>query len=270
MFGAREKFRYDHYTWTEIRELVKKQPVVVLPVGSVEDHGPHLPLDTDHFLITAICEEAARRIPDEMLLLPPVYYGFEDHHMDFPGTITIRPAHLEAFVLDITVSVARHGFTKILLADGHGSNMPILEMVARKTVLETDALCAAFIWPSLILDVLREIRESEYPGGMAHACELETSVYLWLNPDAVQMDKAVKEINEHPSKFHWQDLMGGGPLKFMDWWSRISKTGIVGDPTLASAEKGKRCFEACVERLIELVREFRRWEIRPRTDRHEM
>ncbi|HIE51477.1 MAG TPA: creatininase family protein [Armatimonadetes bacterium] len=268
MFGSRERYRYDHYTWPEIREVVKRQPVVVLPIGSVEDHGPHLPLDTDHFLITAVCEEAARRIPEEMLLLPPVPYGFADHHLDFPGPITIRPAHLEAFVLDITTSVARHGFSKILLADGHGSNMPILELVARRTVLETKALCAAFIWPNLILEVLREIRESEYPGGLAHAGELETSVYLWLNSEAVQREQAVKDLHEHPSKFHWQDSTGGGPLRFMDWWSRISHTGTVGDPTVASAEKGQKCFEACVERLIALVREFRRWEIRPRVDHH--
>src|SRR5579864_7668577 len=173
----RKKYHYQNYTWQEIREVVKQQPVVVLPVGSVEDHGPHLPLDVDNFLIRSICEEAARRLDGEMLLLPPVPYGFEEHHMDFPGTIDISMEHMLHFVLDITRSVAHHGFKRILLADGHGSNMPILDLVARRTVLETDALCGAFIWPSLASEAIAKIRETGL-GGMAHACELETSVYL--------------------------------------------------------------------------------------------
>jgi creatinine amidohydrolase len=117
-------------------------------------------------------------------------YGFEDHHMSFPGTITIRSEHLEAFVLDITLSLAHHGFRKILIADGHGSNMPILDLAGRKTIIQSDALCACFIWPSLISDLVKQTRESPTPGGMSHACELETSVYLHLNEGAVQMDKA--------------------------------------------------------------------------------
>ena len=90
MIGARLPYRYDHYTWPEIRDLVEKQPVVILPVGSTEDHGHHLPLDVDTFVVSSICDAAAQQIPDEVLLLPEVAYGFEDHHMDFPGTITIR------------------------------------------------------------------------------------------------------------------------------------------------------------------------------------
>jgi len=266
--GPKLQYRYDHYTWPEIKEMVRRQPVVLLPIGSTEDHGHHLPLDTDNFLIGSICEEAATRIPQEVLLLPQIPYGFEDHHMDFPGTITIKPQHLEEFVLDVTTSVASHGFRKILIADGHGSNMPILDIVARRTVLETEALCAVFIWPSLIVDAVKEMRESEFPGGIAHACELETSVYLYLNSRAVQMERAQKEINFPRSRFHWHDLVEGSPLNMMDWWSRISDTGVIGDPTVATEEKGERWFQAAVSRLVELVQEFRSLQIRPRVDRH--
>ena len=131
--STKKSYYYQHYTWPEIKEVVKRQPVVVLPVGSVEDHGKHLPLDVDNFIITSICEEAARRAKGEILLLPPVSYGFEEHHMDMPGTIDIAMEHMLHFVLDITRSVAHHGFKRILLADGHGSNMPILDLVARRT-----------------------------------------------------------------------------------------------------------------------------------------
>jgi creatinine amidohydrolase len=265
----RKQYYYQSYTWPEIKEVVKEQPVVVLPVGSVEDHGRHLPLDVDNFLIGAICEEAAKRMGGEMLLLPPVSYGFEEHHMDFPGTIDIGMEHMLHFVLDITRSVARHGFKRILLADGHGSNMPILDLVARRTVLETDALCGAFIWPSLSTDVIEEVRESEKPGGMAHACELETSLYLYLDGSRVQMDKAQKEIGLPPSQFIWMDLMKSSPVLLMDHWTRFSKSGVVGDPTLASKEKGEKIFEAAVQSLVRLVREFRDYPREPRQDMHD-
>jgi creatinine amidohydrolase len=255
--APRKKYHYQDYTWPEMKEVIKQQPVVVLAIGSVEDHGMHLPLDVDNFLIGSICEEAARRLDGEMLLLPPVYYGYEEHHMDFPGTIDIAMEHLLDFVLDITRSVARHGFTRILLADGHGSNMPILDLVARRTVLETEALCGAFIWPSLAREAIESVRESEVPGGMAHACELETSLYLYLDPKCVQMDMAKKEIGMPPSRFIWMDLMKSSPVLLMDRWSRFSKTGVVGDPTLATREKGEKIFEAVVAALVELVKEFK-------------
>ena len=165
MDGERVKYRYDHYTWPEIKELIPKQPVCIISIGSVEDHGHHLPLDVDNYLIGHMVDAVAQRIPDEVLLLPHVPYGFEDHHMSFPGTITIQSQHLEAFMLDITLSLAHHGFKKILIADGHGSNMPILDLVCRKTIIQSDALCAAFIWPGLITKTLKETRVSEYPGG---------------------------------------------------------------------------------------------------------
>ncbi len=265
----RKSYLYHHHTWPELGEAVKKQPVVVLPIGSVEDHGPHLPLDTDNFLIWSFCEEAARRANGDILLLPLIPYGFETHHMEFPGTIDVRQEHLLHFVLDVTKSVAHHGFKRILIADGHGSNMPVLELVARRTILESDALCATFIWPSLAINEIRKVRESER-GGMAHACELETSVYLHLNSERVQMDKARKDMQMPKSEFIWMDLLDGSPVRFMDYWTSFSKSGVSGDPTLANPEKGKIIFEAVVEAFVRLVREFKNRERGDRTDYHKV
>ena len=263
----RKAYLYQHYSWPELAELAKAQPVAVLPVGSVEDHGRHLPLDTDNFLIWSICEEAAKRADGDILLLPLVPYGFESHHMDFPGTIDIGAEHLLHFVLDITKSVARHGFERILIADGHGSNMPVLDLAARRTIVETDSLCAAFIWPSLALDAIRKVRESER-GGMAHACELETSVYLHLDGERVEMDRAHREIGMPNSEFIWMDLVEGSPVLLMDQWSRFSKSGVSGDPTLATAEKGKIVFDAVVDAFVRLAREFKNRPRGERTDYH--
>jgi len=264
----RKPYLYQHYTWPEIREVVKSQPVVILPIGSVEDHGRHLPIDTDNFLIWSICEAAAQAVPGEILLLPQIPFGFETHHLDFPGTIDIHSDHLLNFVLDVTKSVAHHGFERILIADGHGSNMPILDLVARRTILETEAMCGCFIWPSLAIETINRLRESSVPGGMAHACELETSVYLYLDHQRVQMDKAVKDMNLPPSKFMWLDLMKGSPVLYMDHWTRFSRSGVVGDPTLATVEKGREIFDAVVAALVELVREFRAQRRGERMDLH--
>lgn len=211
----RISYLYHHYTWPELREVAKKQPVVVLPVGSVEDHGLHLPLDTDNFLIWSMCEEAARRAQGDILLLPLIPYGFEAHHMDFPGTIDIGMEPLLHFVLGITKSVAHDGFKRILIADGHGSNMPILDLAARRTNLETDSLCACFIWPSLAAQEIRKVRESGR-GGMAYACKCETSVYLYLDSDGVQMDKVKKDMEMPSSAFIWMDFSDGSPVLMMD------------------------------------------------------
>jgi creatinine amidohydrolase len=261
----RKAYLYEHYTWPELGEIAKKQPVVILPVGSVEDHGRHLPLDTDNFLIWSICEAAAQRAEGDILLMPPVSYGFETHHMDYPGTIDIKAEHLLHFVLDITKSVAHHGFKRILIADGHGSNMPILDLVARHTILETDSLCGVFIWPSLVAKVIAKVRESER-GGMAHACELETSVYLYLDEKRVQMHEAKKEMGMPPSEFIWMDLMEGSPVLLMDQWSRFTRSAVSGDPTLANPQKGKIVFEAVVDALVRLAREFKN---RPRGERED-
>src|SRR5579862_1462734 len=137
---TRKPYLYQQYTWPELGEVAKRQPVVVLPIGSVEDHGHHLPLDTDNFIISEICEEAARRAQGDILLLPMLPFGYETHHMDFYRTIDIQIEHLLHFVLDVTKGVAHHGLRRIVIADGHGSNMPILELVARRTILETEAL----------------------------------------------------------------------------------------------------------------------------------
>jgi len=264
----RKNYLYQHHTWQELKALVPQQPVVVQPIGSVEDHGHHLPLDTDNFLIQSICEEAARRAEGEILLLPLIPYGFETHHMDFPGTIDIRMENLLNFVLDVTKSIAHHGFKRILIADGHGSNMPILEMVARRTILETDSLCGAFIWPSLAAQEIQAVRESER-GGMAHAGELETSVYLHLDSSRVQMEKAVKEMGLPRSDFIFLDLMESSPIKFMDIWTRFSKSGVYGDPNTATVDKGRVIFEAVVSAFLNLIREFKSRPDGQQVDHHQ-
>jgi creatinine amidohydrolase len=124
-------------------------------------------------------------------------------------------------------------------------------------------------WWSLIpKELLKELREAEFPGGMAHACELETSLLLYLRGDLVQFDKAQRDINFEPTEFFYWDLESASPVFFQEFFSRYSRTGTLGDPTKASAEKGRRFVEGVVERMVALLKELRAREIRPRVDHH--
>ena len=263
------KFKYEEFTWPEIKTAVAQNRVAVLPVGTTEQHGPHLPLVTDVLTATEMSRMAVERIPEEAVLLPSVYYSFNEHHMDFPGTIAIAGETIVRYVTDIGTSLARHGFRKILIVNGHGSNVPFLDIAARNITNGSEAIAAMASWWSLIpKEVITSLRESEFPGGMAHGCELETSVLLHLRPDLVQMDKAERDINFQSTEFFYWDLQNPSPVFFQEWFSRYSKTGTVGDPTKATAAKGEVFVNAVVDRLVKLIREFREREITPRVDHH--
>jgi len=257
-------YRYNRLTWPEMNKAIGEQPVVLLPTGSTEQHAPHLPLDTDAFLAEAVCLEAGRRASDRILVLPPVSYGLNLHHIDFPGTIHIEPEVFIAFCLNITKSLAYHGFQKMLLVNGHGSNGPLVDLVARKTVLQTHSLCAAVNYLSLGLDAFSEVQESDV---VAHADEIETSLYLHLAPERVKMDRA-RAGSDVVGRYMSSDSTSPH-VRLNDYWGRWTEIGVHGDPTVASAAKGERVFESVVTRLIEVVDELRSWPIAERSDQHE-
>ena len=146
-----QEYRYNRLTWAEMNQAIAKQKLVILPVGSTEQHGRHLPLDVDVFLCEQVCLEVGRRAADRVLVLPPVAYGLNMHHMDFPGTVHIEPEVFIAFCLNITKSVAYHGFEKIWVVNGHGSNAPLIDLIARKTTLETQSLGFASNYASFLM-----------------------------------------------------------------------------------------------------------------------
>ncbi len=258
------QYRYQHLTWEEMNAAIAAKKVVILPTGSIEQHGPHLPLDVDVFLAESVCLEAGRRAADRVLVLPPVPFGLNRHHIDFPGTIHIEPEVFIAFCLNVTKSVAYHGFEKILIINGHGSNTPLVDLVARKTVLETHSLCIAANYYTLGVEAFQQVRETPV---MAHADEFETSLYLHLAPERVRMDRAVAD-NDLAGRYMTSDSTTPY-VRFSDYWSRWTKVGVHGDPTVATAAKGKVSWDAVLKNLVELLDEFRAWPIVPRCDRHQ-
>jgi creatinine amidohydrolase len=258
-----EEYRYNRLTWAEINDAISAQKVVVLPTGSTEQHGRHLPLDVDVFLAESICLEVGRRAPDRVLVLPPIAYGLNLHHIDFPGTIHIEPDVFIAFCLNITKSVAYHGFEKIILVNGHGSNVPLIDIIARRTTLETGSLCAAVHYFAFAMEAFNEIKETEV---VAHADEFETSLYLYLAPERVQMDNAGAD-DDVRGRYVSSDSTSPY-ARFNDYWSRWTDLGVHGDARAATAEKGKGIFETAVMRLIEFIDEWRSWPIADRRDFH--
>jgi creatinine amidohydrolase len=265
------KYRYEEMTWQEAGQAVSGDPVAVLPVAVYEDHGPHLPVNTDVFLCTTVCERAVAGIPSEAVLIPPVTHGYSPHHMDFPGTIAIGWQTFINYVKDVCLSLVHHGFKRILIVNGHGSNTSPLDIAARETIIESkgDILCASLnYWTTgKLRSKGNNIRQSDY-GGTSHAGEFETSIYLALRPDLVDMDKAVDERSPLSASFQNDLLMGrhpeGAQANMMPFWSSMTKSGVRGDATKATAEKGKLFLEAAVEGLMEFIREFKETDILPR------
>ena len=262
--SAATEYRYNRLTWPEMDQAIQAQKVVILPTGSTEQHGRHLPLDTDVFLTESVCLEVGRRAPDKVLVLPPISYGLNMHHIDFPGTIHIEPEVFIAFCLNITKSVAYHGFEKILLVNGHGSNGPLVDLVARKTVLATRSLCAATSYFPFAMPAFRQVRDTDT---IAHSDEFETSLYLYLAPERVRLDRRVKG-EDRKGRHVSSDSTPNYPVRFNDYWGRWTRDGVHGDPMTAAAQKGEVIFEAAVTGLTDFCAEWQAWPIAERSDQH--
>jgi creatinine amidohydrolase len=269
MSRASTEYRYEKLTWPEINDAIGQEQVCILPCGAVEQHGDHLPLDVDLVCPGSIAKGVGLANPEKLLVLPIIAYGYTGHVMDFPGTIN---THYETFikqVMDVCQSLALHGFKKIILLNGHGSNMPNLDLAARRVNLETDAECMLIAWWHLLSidsEFLPNWRESEFPGGFSHACELETSLYLYLDEDNVRKDKIKNHIStmNDGNPYIWTDLLGKGPAALVSWTSSYSPRGVMGQPELATKEKGEQVYLEAVRQLSDIVEFFRK---RPRDQR---
>ncbi len=214
--------------------------------------------------LSALAPDRAILIPHDQPRLQPAPHGL-------PGCDHDRLRYVHPLQLDVCRSLVAHGFRRILIVNGHGSNTPFVDIIARLTVVETGALAAAInYWNAPgVHEVAESLRESDKIGGMNHACEFETSIYLALRPDLVDMSKAVREIGHHPTKNYWTDLVGGdGPLAMMEHWSALSQSGVMGDPTKATAEKGEKLLNAAAAGLVEIIDELRARRPAHRVDHH--
>jgi creatinine amidohydrolase len=267
-------WRYDHLTWPEMAAAIARtpQPVVAIPIGAVEDHGPHMAISTDNDILEGVLAACGAMAGGDLLVLPTIPFGLDEHHMDFPGTIAVDIQTTLAYLAQVAISVARHGFTHILIVNGHGSNVSICDLAARECVLKTGVICAATtvnaaVNPALVADVLDAERRGGW-GSVGHACEYETAMMLHLHPDRVDMGLAARDIGQLKLHYFNWDHPEPSAYSWQDWWSRFSQEGVCGDAAAATPEFGARLFDLTVTRFVELVREFRTIPLRPRIDHH--
>ncbi|WP_132060639.1 creatininase family protein [Halorussus amylolyticus] len=243
-------------TRLEIDEVASQSgSVLVVPVGSVEQHGHHLPVATDTLLADAVANLGAERVADDQptLVAPPVWTGYSPHHLSLGGTITADADQLIELLESVADSAAELGFDAVLLVNGHGGNGAAID-VAVSTIGDAhpDLEVAGLTYFELAAPFADEIRDSD-TGGMAHGGEFETSLLLHLHPELVGED-ADAEYLDDPYDRGTKDLLEGGPVTSYTEFEEYSESGAIGDPDLASAEKGEELFDRIGDELADVLR----------------
>ena len=247
-------------TWEEVKEAIKKSNgIVLIPIGSTEQHGRHLPLGTDTFVAIALAEEAAKKTG--VVVAPPIFYGWSPHHMVLPGTITIRPEVLIELLYDIIKSLKEHGFNKFIVINGHRIvNIPWIQIAAERAQRELKVKVVIFD-PAYMS---KEIADKLGFGPIGHGEEIETSHMLYIRPELVYMNKAVDYKHEERRLYHIDPRSTRDTLCYVPSTRESMKKvatisgGIVGEPTKASKEKGKKYHEHLVRRLIEVIENMKK------------
>ena len=257
--------------WPEIKDYLAKNDVILLPIGSTEQHGPHLPVMTDAGEAIAVALGAGRQ--GGVLVAPPIWYGWTPHHMAYPGTVTLRPETLTALVEDICQSLAYQGFTRIIILNGHRlANLPPVEIAVSRIRNRTGAYVAVY---DLALSARLEMAliTSGQIGAVGHACEDETSQMLFSYGHLVEMSLAQPSVRAAESKFFQGGFNSPDPAQtevnfvYRPWTieefaDHSSATqGVMGNPALASSEKGARIFEAQVANVLTIIEMARRHAI---------
>lgn len=227
--------------WAEAKEAVASHSVALLPIGAVEQHGPHLPLDTDNVAAEAL----ARRLADraDLVLLPPLPYGQVWSLRRFPGSLTVSTATLVQFLKELLFSLREKGFGAVVVLSCHLGNLTAMKQAAREVYDESGFLVSYLFYPGLKEAAAGVLESPQSHGSIVHADELETSILLALSPESVRMDRAVAEYPDYPEDFDVQPF----------YWDEVSETGVFGDATKASAEKGEAVLSHVIERSVEII-----------------
>jgi creatinine amidohydrolase len=245
--------------WPEVDAIDRDSSLIILPTGAIEQHGHHLPLDTDIHNPTEIAlrvaEESRTGSTGTVLVAPPVWWGTSPHHLAYPGTISLRMQTASDLIHDICASLLRNGFYRILILNGHGGNAGVMSATALRMSEELGISVAFASYWTLIQDTLRDIGDTPL-GGMGHGCEMETSLQLHLRSERVAMDLARSDMPRLLTSYSSIDFRYPGPVVLPWDFVRDSVTGTMGDPTTATAEKGDAIAEAATSRVLQLVEEL--------------
>lgn len=250
------RYRLGELTWQEAEIRFKEVDVALLPVGAIEQHGPHLPLDTDafdaRFLADQVAEKCTKPRPFVFPLIP---YGVSYHHDEFAGTISVSNETLSRFVYEVGMSAARNGIKKLLIINGHGGNGPTLNFAAQ--MINRDAHIFVAVDSGETSDV--DIEALAGTPNDVHAGEIETSTSLATRPHLVKMDQATSEVPSFSSRY--LNFTSKRGISWYAYTHRLSNSGVMGDPTIADARKGEKMWQIMIEHLVNLVEDLKRMSL---------
>jgi creatinine amidohydrolase len=233
--------------------------VVLIPIGHTEQHGHHLPLSTDTLIIDAIAQGTAVESPDLTTVLPVMPYGVSTHRHSFAGTLNAGGRAFEEFWVSVVDVLAARGFDRFYFISGHGGNSSFIINAIKYAGERHRRIFCATAWLYLSgpdgIASLEKYRQSGI-GGMGHACELETSIILYLKPSLVHMERAVDETNFITTPSYYMDWVEGGALIANPPWDDDTKTGAYGAGSLGTAEKGKIWLKAAIAEKVMHVGEI--------------
>ena len=237
-----------------------RQTVAVLPVAAIEQHGPHLPLSVDATLLQGVIGAALPLLPAALpvLFLPPQVVGLSPEHIRFPGTLTLSPATVIALWTEIGECVARAGVKKLLLFNGHGGQVSVMDIVARELRTRSHLLVYSASWFSLPLAdaVAGQFSADEHRFGI-HAGEIETSMMLHLAPATVHMEHARDFRSTSQDRAERYAILGNGKSAKLGWQMQdYHVAGAVGNAAAATADKGRAVVDAAAQQLVRLLQEL--------------
>ena len=238
---------YEHLTSPDVKEAAEKVSLAILPIGSIEVHGPHMPTGTDSIIVFEIAKAAAEG--DEAVVLPPFYYAYVLENRHFPGTISLTAKTLLSLLEEVCDEISRNGFKKILIVNGHGGNNEVLRVFFRDSLTKKkDYTLYAMVDPwAPLKELVAEISQGRTIG---HACEIETSLGLHLFKNLIKMDN-IKQM----AKTGGTGLPRG--IETPVDWQAYAVQLYLGDPRLATNEKGKILVDTMVAFLKEAIRAIR-------------
>jgi creatinine amidohydrolase len=252
----------ENLKWPEVKRIDFARTPVVIPLGSLEQHGPHLPLTTDTEIVTAIAKRVETALSDRILVTPTLWLGHSPHHMNFPGTLSAEPRIYMDIVKSLVHSMVRHGAKKIFLLNGHGGNEAPVPVAMRELKSELSGqkdlfvTFASYWW--LGAKTLSDVRQSG-AGGVGHACEMETSAMLVIAPSKVDMSKARKSGPGAALRYRVIDMQAKNPIAMVNEFDELSDSGVLGEPELASPEKGVQFLDGFAASIVEFLEDFTTW-----------
>ena len=235
----------------------KSGSVLVLPVGSTEQHGKHLPVMTDTLLANSVATQSAEDIADNVpvLVAPPFWSGYSPHHLSLGGTLTGEFDDLLDLLCEIASTGFENGFDALVFVNGHGGNTPLIDAAISevgKSHPEVEVLGLTYF--ELINDLVESIRESDI-GGMAHGGEFETSLMLYLYPELVDTETMPATYQNEQYERAGADLVVGGPVSVYRPFEQYSESGAIGDPEVANPKTGEQLFDGATAALANLLKE---------------